>query len=513
MNHKKKASLILISSLFVALVILLPTFLRDKTPKFLPFSPIKLGLDLKGGAYLVMKVITTDAVKSSLTHIGNAVRADLKHTGTSVLRTRQVGDRDIEITVFNDKQVEKVKEHVKANFSELEEPMLSNDGSRIVVRYRMKEQKAREIEELAVGQAIDVIRNRVDMYGVGETSIQRLADKLIMVQIPDIQNLEELKNTIGKVAKLEFKLVADPNSEEEGIDTKTYKAKDGSTVKLEEEVLMTGDAVQQASADFSRTGASEVSLKLTPTGARTFDNLTGENVNRRLAIVLDGMVQSSPRINERISGGNAQISGSFTAAEAHQLAVVLRSGALPAELQIETERTVGPSMGADSIRRGFMSFVAGSIVLLLFMFAYYKRSGLVAVISLIYNITFLLALLSLMGGTLTLPGLAGMVLTLAMAVDANVLIFERMKEELATGASVGGAIQAGYDKVHWAIMDANITTLISGIVLYVLGTGPIKGFAVTLNLGILTTLIGALYISRLCFDVVPVARADSKMSI
>jgi preprotein translocase subunit SecD len=277
---------------------------------------------------------------------------------------------------------------------------------------------------------------------------------------------------------------------------------------------MTGDAIERANVDINpQTNEIEVSLKLNAFGKQTFARITRDNTNKQLAIILDGVVQSYPRINEPILGGTAQITGGFTRDEAHRLAVVLRSGALPAPLGFEEERTVGATLGADSIRKGVKSMALGSLIVVIFTIFYYKKSGLLAVGCLMLNVFFLLALLSLLGATLTLPGIAGLVLTVGMAVDANVIIFERIREELRVGATANASVEAGFAKAHWTILDANITTLLTGVILYAWGTGPIKGFAVTLCLGIVTSIFTALFVGKLGFAFFRMKNAAGKLSI
>ena len=333
-----------------------------------------------------------------------------------------------------------------------------------------------------------------------------------MVQLPDITNAETVKKTIGSVAKLEFRLIASPDAPED--ETQSFKTREGARMCVGDQVLMSGDAIEKAMVEVSpRDNQIEVALKFNNLGKRTFGLITTENVSRQLAIVLDGVIQSYPVIREPITGGTAQISGGFTRDEALRLAVVLRSGALPAPLSFEEERTVGASLGSDSIRKGVEAMVFGSLAVFAFTIFYYKRAGMLAVLGLLLNLLFLTALLSILGATLTLPGIAGLVLTVGMAVDSNIIIFERIKEELALGVTTRAAVEAGFSKAHWTILDSNITTLISGMVLYVLGTGPIKGFAVTLCLGLLTTLFCALYVSRAGFGLFKLQKRDGTLSI
>ncbi|MCL4147410.1 UNVERIFIED_CONTAM: hypothetical protein GTU68_056435, partial [Idotea baltica] len=349
-----------------------------------------------------------------------------------------------------------------------------------------------EIEKNAVAQAIETIRNRVDQTGVVEPTIQRVGEKQIMVQLPEIKDIDQLKKTIGSVAKLEFRFLADPSASPDQVVTRNTR--EGLPLKLEDIVAMS------------------VTLKLNSAGRSTFGRITSDNIGRQLAIILDGTVQSYPVIRGAITGGTAQITGGFTREEAHQLAVVLRSGALPAPLTFEEERTVGATLGADSIRKGVLSMIIGSVIVILFIALYYKKSGLLAVGGLVLNVLFLLTLLVLLNATLTLPGIAGLILTVGMAVDANVIIFERIREEVRVGASARAAVEAGFAKAHWTILDANITTLLTGIILYGFGTGPIKGFAVTLCFGIITSVFAALYVGKLGFSLI-LPSSGKKLSI
>jgi preprotein translocase subunit SecD len=277
---------------------------------------------------------------------------------------------------------------------------------------------------------------------------------------------------------------------------------------------MTGDAISGAAVEINpQTNEVAVSLKLNSVGASTFDKITADNVGKRLAVVLDNVVQSAPVIRSRISGGIAQITGSFSTEEARALAIVLRSGALPAPLTFEEERTVGASLGADSIRKGIYSTLIGTLVVVVFMVIYYRKSGLMAVVCLGLNFLLLMAALALLGATLTLPGIAGLALTIGMAVDANVIIYERIREELRAGSAPHASMLAGFSKAHWTILDANITTLLTGLILYNFGTGPIKGFAVTLCLGILSSLFAALFISRVGFEVFKLRDNKGSLSI
>lgn len=515
MNSNQKArTYFLLALVVVAGLVLLPTFMRGKLPDGYWFRPIKLGLDLRGGSYLVLSVNTPDAVKGYLANVAQELRSELRKENVKVLRTKQVGERGIEISLLSREDSGKLESFIRQeyrNFKLASTPSADNPQMYRAV-YELSEQEATQLGNSAVDQAIETIRNRVDGFGVAEASIQKGGDNRILVQIPDVTDIGVVKETIGRVAKLEFRLVADPSRPL--ADTIQVRQREGGFITLNDEVVMTGAAVEGASIDIdSQTHEIGVLLKLTSSGAKTFDRVTGENVGKPFAIVLDGVVQSAPRINERISGGVASITGNFSAEEAKLLTVVLRSGALPAEIRFEEQRVVGATLGADAIRSGVIATLVGAALVVVFMIVYYKKSGLQAVVCTFLNIAFLLALLSTFGATLTLPGIAGLALTLGMAVDANVIIFERIREELRAGATDRAAINAGFDKAHWTILDANITTFLTGLILYSFGTGPIKGFAVTLCLGIFTTVFAALYISRLGYEIIDMRNRQGKLSI
>jgi preprotein translocase subunit SecD len=280
----------------------------------------------------------------------------------------------------------------------------------------------------------------------------------------------------------------------------TFKNKEGQPVVVEDQALMTGDAVADARVDFDQQGQVEVSLRLSSLGQQTFARITSENVGRQLAIILDGVVYSAPVIRDAITGGQASISGGFTMDEARQLKVVLKAGALPAPLTVLEERTVGPTLGLESVKKGVVAMAIGFVAISLFMMVYYAKCGVVAVVTLLLNAIIMMACLSFFGATLTLPGLAGLALTIGMAVDSNVIIFERIRDEIRNGAGRDVAVATGFDKAFGAIFDANVTTLLAGILLYYFGTGAIRGFAVTLSVGVVTTVFCAVFVARLFFD-------------
>ncbi|MCD6220492.1 protein translocase subunit SecD [Candidatus Calescamantes bacterium] len=367
-----------------------------------------------------------------------------------------------------------------------------------------------EARKDAVERAVEVIRNRIDQFGVAEPLIQRQGEKQIVVELPGVVDTERALKVIGQTALLEFKLVErDPDLLQQALDGKVpegyelkYLEENGekTPLLLHKEPVLTGAYLVNAFVEYGRLGQPQVRLKFNRKGARIFSRVTGENVGSLLAIVLDGKLQSAPRIKEKIPNGEAIISGRFNMKEASDLALVLRAGALPAPIKVLSMLTVGPSLGEDSIRKGFNAALVGGMLVIVFMLLYYSFSGLIADFALVLNLILLMGALAGLKATLTLPGIAGIVLTIGMSVDANVLIFERIREELAKRKTIRVAVDAGYKRAFLTIADANITTLIAALMLFYFGTGPVKGFAVTLSLGIITSMFTAIVVTKLIFD-------------
>lgn len=370
----------------------------------------------------------------------------------------------------------------------------------------------------ATDRALEIIRNRIDQFGVLEPFIQKEGTNRIIVQLPGVTDRERAIDIIGKTAHLEFVLVSDDPEllkkalDGEGTEGYILKTLGKESVLIEDKPSLTGDKLVDASVEFSQQqfGQPYVSLTLNQEGANIFSQLTGANVNKRLAIVLDDVVQSAPVIRERIPSGRAQITGSFSVEEANDLAIVLRAGALPAPTEIIEERTVGPTLGKDSIMKGLNAILIGGIAVILFMAVYYLLTGLIADFALCLNLVLIGGALAYFGGTLTLPGIAGLVLTIGMAVDANVLIFERIREESVLGKHIQSAISSGYQKAFWTILDSNVTTLITALILFQFGTGPVRGFATTLSIGILASMFTALVVTRLVLDILTKVMKISK---
>ncbi len=501
---------IMAAVLLAAIVFLLPTFMPHTFEGVTWISKkISLGLDLSGGVHLVYRVETQEAVKSKLQGRIQAIRDDLRQEKIAVLRPSVNERNELEITLLSERNAQRAKEKIEQSQRDLLYVTQAQDGERVKLVYTLSAQNIQQIERESVKQAVETLRNRVDQFGVSEPLIQQVGTERIMLQMPGVSDIEQVKRVVGKTAKLEFRLV--PVGASEGAIK--LKDRNGNPVNLEDQVQLSGDAVDSASDSFRDGVTPEVSLSLTNEGGKRFYQITKEHVGRQLAIILDGVVYSDPVIREPISGGNASISGGFTGQEASQLARILRAGALPAPLTVLEERTVGPTLGRDSIEKGILAILVGMGFILIFMLLYYRKSGAVAIASIFLNLFFLLALLSAFGATLTLPGLAGLALTAGMAVDSNVIIFERIRDELRIGATRDAAVNAGFDKALSAIMDSNLTTLLSGVVLYAFGTGPIRGFAVTLCIGVLTTIFCATFAARLAFDFFDLKSRKAALSI
>lgn len=491
----KQRLIVLGGVVLLALALLAPSVFRDDLKSGWISKPLALGLDLSGGVHLVYEVQTKEAVKGQLQSLGNSIRKALLDEKVAVWRAKSTPNITLELVLVSESHVEKARAFIDNNYKQLIFRERGDEAGKPKLTYGFNDEESLRIERGSVERAVETLRNRVDQFGVAEPLIQRVGESSIQLQMPGYSDIDKVKRVVGSVAKLEFRLIP-VGAADSAVSMKT---RDGTPIKVEDQVLMTGDAVSTANIDVA-TGQVEVSLAFTSDGGKTFKQITSESVGRELAIILDSVVYSHPRINEAISGGRASISGGFTVEEAEQLSKILRAGALPAPLKVIEERTVGPSLGKDAIRAGIFSILSGFIGIMLFMILYYAKSGVVAVISLALNLMLVLSVLAFFGATLTLPGLAGLALTIGMAVDSNVIIFERIRDELKLGVSPSAAIAAGFDKAYSAIIDTNITTFVSGIILYVLGTGMIRGFAVVLITGVATTVFCAAFACRLAYE-------------
>jgi len=530
-NSLNTRGLVVLFCLLLSLFALVPTLMRGDAPAWWPgtFGPIQLGLDLQGGMHLVLGVDVDKAVESRIDTIIDQTEVRLKEQDIIYKRVeRRQGERLV-IQVYDQDEGRKVDALMKSEFPALEPATITGAGGYIEKHFRLSDDEIENIKDYAVRQALETMRNRVDQFGVSEPTLQRQAGNRILIQLPGVDDPDRAISLLGKTARLEFKMVDETANIQEALagrlpegsqllfERSTNRATGVETeipLVVSTQTVLTGDLLADANVRIdSRFNEPYVSIDFNAVGARRFDQITAANVGRRMAIVLDDTVYSAPVIRERISGGSAQISGSFTSQQATDLAIVLRAGSLPAPVEILENRTVGPSLGQDSIDSGIKSIWVGALMVLVVIVVYYQLSGLIAISALVMNLFFIAALLSMFGATLTLPGLAGIVLTVGMAVDANVLIFERIREELALGRAPKLAIDSGYSKAFSTIIDANLTTLLAALVLFQFGTGPVRGFAVTLSIGIIASLFTAIFVSRFIFDFFLKSRNIKRLSI
>jgi preprotein translocase subunit SecD len=497
-------------------------------PGFLPRSEVmNLGLDLQGGMHLVLDVQTDKAVENSTDRLVDEARRLLEKQKIEVTRLERVGAREMAVVVA------KAEEREKADraLAELVTMDRVPGATPSELKLTMQSREAKRIEELAVRQSLETIRNRVDQFGVTEPHIVPEGDTRIVVQLPGIKDPQRAINLIGKTALLELKAVDtkfNPVEVEQGkstlppelqllfereVDEVRRQVVGKRPIIVQRKPIITGASLTSAEVRPDDQGGWLVAFTLDREGGRIFSDYTAANIGQYLAIVLDETVYSAPVIRDRISEGRGQISGSFTAESARDLAIVLRAGALPAPVKIISNLTVGPSLGQDSIRKGVQAAIwAGTLVVLL-MAIYYKMSGVIADFALMLNLIMLLGVLSGLRATLTLPGIAGIALGIGMAVDSNVLILERIREELRLGKTVRSAVDAGYDKAFVTIVDSHVTTLITALALFLFGTGPVKGFAVTLSLGVAINLFSALVGTRVVYDWLISRRDIKRLSI
>jgi preprotein translocase subunit SecD len=526
----KWRGLIVLVVLVIALIYLLPslsTTLPAWWPNILPEDKIHLGLDLKGGMHLILEVQVHKAVENHLERMVEDIKQSLRKAKIRYQELKRSGPDRIELILLRGEDSKAVQDMASDTFSDMSVEVGFRGESGPVVELILSQQAQHHIKRMAVDQAVETITNRIDQFGVTEPDIRPQGTDRVLVQLPGIKDTQRAIELLGKTAQLEFKLVDEENSLEEALkgnippgDEILYQIKGeaGYQTKipflLKKRAVLTGEYLTDARVQIdSQYNEPYVSLTFDARGARLFEQITGANIKKRLAIVLDNVVNSAPVIQDRIAGGRAQITGRFTMEEAKDLAIVLRAGALPAPVKIIEERTVGPSLGKDSIDKGIKATLIGGLIVILFIAFYYKFAGIIADLALLLNMVLIGAGLAFFGATLTLPGIAGVILIIGMAVDANVLIFERIREELRLGKTPRAAVDGGYSKALSTILDANITTLIAALVLFQFGTGPVKGFAVTLSLGIIASLFTAIVITRLIFDYLIINRGWQKISI
>ena len=505
----------------------------------LPNKGITLGLDLQGGIHMVLEVDEDRAVEIAVDRSVTALQDLMTEKKLAVDSVKRTGHEQIVIQLQN--------ADTKASAQKLIDdfPMFiekESAGSGTIMVWELRAPEIKRIKDSAINQALETIRNRIDQFGVAEPIVQRQGLKQIVVQLPGVKDPKRAKDLIKETALLEFKMLDEDlhldlparvskDKEAEVLQQFAGKLPESDQILFErmvdkdtgvefrmayvvkKRVMLTGDVLSDARVAIGQFNDAYVSITFDSKGGQEFERITSENVKKRMAVILDNTIYSAPVIQERISGGRAQITGTFTTQEANDLAIVLRAGALPAPLKIVQDLTVGPSLGQDSIDKGIRATLIAGTMVVIFMIVYYRLSGLIADFALVLNLVCLMGALSAVTATLTLPGIAGIVLTIGMGVDSNVLIFERIREELRGGKAVRSAIDAGYDKALLTIIDSHVTTLITGVALFLFGTGPIKGFAVTLCLGIAINLFTALVGTKVIFDLLYHRRKVEALSI
>ncbi len=484
--------IIFLIALVGGIALSVPSFFNIKdAPK------ITLGLDLQGGLHMLLGVDTQKAIASKVKSLASALKYYADDNDILIDELR-VQDDGFSFKVLDEDDAPKIEEYLQKQKG----LVVKRDGLSFIVTLTPQEKEA--IKSYAIKQAVDTIRNRLDQFGLAEPTVAKQGKDKILVEIPGIKTPEQeqrVRKLIAKAAHLQLMAVDEERqarvndmSQEEAAEYGDVILKDrhGRKFLLKEIPILDGSMITDARVAFDQNNQPVINFTLNSQGAQIFGDFTAKNVGKRLAVVLDNVIYSAPVIRERIGGGSGQISGGFTVEEAHDVAIALRSGALLAPVFMEEKRSVGPSLGADSIKASMIALISGFVLVVLFMIVYYGVAGVIADIALIANLFLIIGIMALFGATLTLPGMAGIVLTVGMAVDANVIINERIRELLRQGVSIKKAIEQGYKNAMSAIMDANITTLIAAVVLYAYGTGPIKGFAITISIGILASMLTAI---------------------
>ncbi|RVV98782.1 protein translocase subunit SecD [Mesobaculum littorinae] len=479
-------------------------------PDWMPSSLVNLGLDLRGGAHLLAEVQVADVYEDRMDgywpEIRDALRDARDEVGT--IRRQDAAPGTLSIQISRPEAMGRALEIVRGLASPV--ASLSNAGARDIevagqgdtLTVQLSEAEKQATDDRTIRQSLEIIRRRVDEVGTREPTIQRQGADRILIQVPGIGSAAELKDLIGTTAQLTFNPVVSRTTNPDAApgprnSLLSSMDEEGVYYVIEDTPVVTGEQLTDSQPSFDQNGRPAVTFRFNPQGARAFGDYTAQNIGSPFAIVLDDEVISAPRINDHIPGGSGIITGDFSIDESTELAILLRAGALPAELSFLEERTIGPELGQDSIEAGRIACIVAFVAVLALMWASYGLFGFFANVALILNVGLLFGLLSMIGATLTLPGIAGIVLTIGMAVDANVLIFERIREELKTARGPARAIELGYDRALSAIIDANITTFIIAVILFLLGSGPVRGFAVTLGLGIVTSVFTAIYVTRL----------------
>lgn len=539
--------LLLASVVVLSVIFFIPTYqpfyqgLPDWLKKVMPSKGITLGLDLQGGIHLVMEVDEDRAVEIAVDRSVASLQDLLVEKKIPVESVARTGPAQVTIQFQNAELKEQIQKLVD-DYPTFSETASAGSANRLV--WELRDVEAKRIKDSAINQALETIRNRIDQFGVSEPIVQRQGLKQIVVQLPGVKEPKRARDLIKETALLEFKMLDEDNQSKLDLPGRIPKDKEEEVLKqaeaklpagdqilfervvdkdtgreyripylVKKRVMLTGDVLSDARVSIGQFNDPYVSIEFDGKGGREFERITGDNIKKRMAVVLDNTIYSAPVIQDRITGGRAQITGTFSMQEANDLAIVLRAGALPAPLKIIQDLTVGPSLGKDSIEKGVQATLFAGAMVVIFMIVYYRLSGVIADFALVLNLLCLIGALSALNATLTLPGIAGIVLTIGMGVDSNVLIFERIREELRSGKAVRLAVDGGYDKALLTIVDSHVTTLITGVALFLFGTGPIKGFAVTLCLGIGINLFTALIGTKVIFDLLNQRHKVGQLSI
>jgi preprotein translocase subunit SecD len=512
----------------IAILLLVPSFLGTETtknlqkwlPAFLPVRPIVLGLDLQGGASLLWEVDSAALTHSQVDSLRDDVRGKLREGRVALSGGIAVLPRGVQVRIADPAERAKALPLLDSLNQAIGNAIIGTAGHTLDIRdvgdgtvqLMLTDAAINDKIHRAVTQSIEVLNRRLNESGTKEINIQQQGVDRILVEVPGLQDTTQVKSLVGTTANLEFRLVADPGDPPSEFDT--LPEQQGGTIQVQKRVMVAGEDLTDAQPGFdSRNGEPIVNFRFNLRGGQSFGRVTSENVGRLFAIVLDNKVISAPRILSPITGGSGQISGNFTVEQADNLAILLRAGALPAKLTVVEERTVGPGLGQDSIDAGKRAAIVGGILVVCYMLATYGIFGVFADVALAVHILFIFASMALLGATLTLPGIAGVVFTIGMAVDSNVLIYERIREEAHMGRSIISALDAGFRRAFATIIDSNVTMFVAAVILYLFGSGPVRGFAVSLGLGILTSVVTAVTMTRMMIALWYQAKRPTKLPI
>ncbi len=497
-NYPIWKSFTVITLVLLGIIFSIPSIIYDDDSEnwFLK-NKINLGLDLQGGSYLLLEVQLDVLYKEELENFSDSIRL-LARENSAKINQILMNENNVQIIFENKNNIEEIKKSFIQMYRNVGIQVSNN-----TITIKLDDLYKKTIQDSAIKQSLEIVRKRIDESGTKEPLIQRSGKKRILLQLPGVKDPERIKELLGKTAKLTFHLVDDENVSALNANIEPFGKMIVSDIydenikyMLDKRALIGGENLVDAKGSFDQTEGHAVSFRFDTDGAQKFGKITSNNVGNRLAVVLDGVVITAPRINSAITGGSGIITGNFNAQEASDLAVLLRAGALPAPLEIVEERSVGAGLGADSISAGKIAAIIGMVLVCIFMILIYGAFGALANVSLIANIFIIISLLGTIGATLTLPGIAGIVLTIGMAVDANVLIFERIKEESLKNTKVYQIVKNGFDRAMSTILDANITTLIAAVLLFAFGSGPIRGFSITLSLGVIASMFTALMLTN-----------------